>query len=1026
MSNFLKAAVLLIAVAVLLVTLTGDVCFAQFKYVVDTSIQADPPTIPARSEKVYYVGVIINPDGQKAQFVESQVILKPEGFKERDAFKNRYKGIEMGEGAVADPPQKFEHLARKIPKTQGLYRIRIDPDAISLQDIEDNAKVLNIKGTYIFSSQNMLKMFALMLHEWRYDRKSVDLVGVFQLSQCGLNSTQEYAVDPSAPNPASPNEGYMDPFIQFCFMDPDIAVHRAWQTAHLYNVGRYTVPVAIIDAGFSMNDDAPMNAAYDFVDEDRNPDANEEGYHGARSLSMACAILDNRFGSAGTGGQVALPFAFRFDLTYFQAAQAIRTATAWGAEVTSQSWGGYCDWWCDTFGLFSGEYAISNALDEAHDAGVITLCSAGNEERNMNDWYVVPAEAGSSGKHPIVVGAIDLITKDAVRNTSYTWGSNFGNCDIWAPGAPSVQMLTTETPASALYSNFSGTSCACPYVAGITALMRALRPSITKNAVRTILEETANTSPDARVVPGYLNAFQAVLRAVHHADAIEPPPDENEPNTFWDATRVTSGIYCGNVRPSDAEDAYSFYLNDFYEVNITGSNLLGEDTPIDIRTTFGGTDGPELLNFSGELESRAYYVYLSPGGAYPAFYELNFDIDTPSTIAPDRFEVNNTLPDAAELVYPEDLIGETWVIDDLNFHVNDDDDFFELVLPDMEDFTLWAESVTIQVEVDSRGNSSRSFLVSVYDKDDNRIELNYNLASVEEIRSLCDGRVRFEINDSGGRRNFYRMRISYDRFIRGVTRPTTIPFFEVPWWIEAERDRHLLNPPMSILDGVPIDFPFPGCPMVAEAIFAGKPPAEIPDETMLVVWPVVHTMVMDFSWTGMVNDLNFALIDSKGETIGTAEVPPGLGKSAKMDKEILKRIKLQDVNPGYYGVVVSGKKYPLEYTVKLKPLENTPVEQEQSTPAPELWMLHQNYPNPFNPGTEISFEIPSGKNVRIEVFNILGKKVRVLVDGYFETGLHHVLWNGCDENGKILSNGVYIYQMTAGSQKQTRKMMLIR
>ncbi len=1021
-----RAVVLGSTLFVLMAGLTGERCWAQFKYLVDTSIQADPPVIPARGEKVYKVGVIINPKGEKAQFVESQVILKPDGFKDHEAFKDRYAGVDMSDGAIPDPPQKYQHLARKIPKTQGLYRIRVDADKISLKGMMDNADELNIRGTYTFSSQNMVKMFALKLHEWRYDRKQVDLNGVFRLSQCVLNGTQEYAVDPTAPNPAVPNEGYMDPFLQFCFMDPDIAVHKAWQLADLYNVGRYSVPVAIIDAGFSMNDDAPLFSAYDFVDEDRNPDADEEGYHGARSLSMACAALDNRFGSAGTGGQVALPFAFRFDLTYFMAAQAIRTATSWGAEVTSQSWGGDCNWWCDSFGLFSGEYAVSNALDEAHDAGVITLCSAGNDERNMNDWYIVPAEAGAAGKRPIVVGAIDLLTKEAVRNTNYSWGSNFGNCDIWAPGEPEVQILTTETPASADYSNFSGTSCACPYVAGITALMRALRPGISKDQVRTILNDTANPSPDARVVPGYLNAFEAVLDAARHADAIEPPADDYEPNSFTDATTVSSGIYCGNVRPSDDEDAFSFYINDFYDITVTGTNLLGDATPIDIRTTFGGTGGDDLLDYSGELEPRAYYVYLSPGNAHPAFYELNFDLDTPVTIAPDRFEDNNTLATSAELVYPEDRIGSTWVIDDLNFHLNGDDDYFELVLPDIDDFTPLTESVTIQMEPDDRGTSFRSFIVAAYDKDDNRTVLSYNLADIDDIRSLYDGRVRFQVNDMGGRRNFYRMRISYDRFERGIFEPSTIPFFEVPAWLDAERDRHFLNPPMSILDGVPMDFPFPSHPSVLEAIFAHKPPAEIPDETIVLVWPVEHTMVMDFSWIGSVDDLFFTLIDEKGETIGKAEVPPGLAKRAQKQKDILKRIKLQKVYPGIYGVVVSGKKYPIDYRVKLRPLNDTVVKDTHQPILPESRVLYQNYPNPFNPVTRIRFEIPRDMHVKIEVYNILGEKVRILSDRQFNRGTHHVDWDGKDADGNSLSNGVYIYQMTGGTITKMKKMMLLR
>ncbi len=88
--------------------------------------------------------------------------------------------------------------------------------------------------------------------------------------------------------------------------------------------------------------------------------------------------------------------------------------------------------------------------------------------------------------------------------------------------------------------------------------------------------------------------------------------------------------------------------------------------------------------------------------------------------------------------------------------------------------------------------------------------------------------------------------------------------------------------------------------------------------------------------------------------------------------------------------------------------------------------LHQNYPNPFNPATEISFTLPTGGNVKLEVYNLLGQRVRSLISGFYEAGSYTVTWDGTDEAGHSLSSGVYLYRLEAGDLEQTRKMMLLK
>lgn len=89
--------------------------------------------------------------------------------------------------------------------------------------------------------------------------------------------------------------------------------------------------------------------------------------------------------------------------------------------------------------------------------------------------------------------------------------------------------------------------------------------------------------------------------------------------------------------------------------------------------------------------------------------------------------------------------------------------------------------------------------------------------------------------------------------------------------------------------------------------------------------------------------------------------------------------------------------------------------------------LHANYPNPFNPGTTIAFDLARETNVRIEIFNALGQKVRTLADQYLAAGPHRIAWNGADDRGMTLSTGAYYYSIMSGADApQTRQMILLR
>lgn len=93
---------------------------------------------------------------------------------------------------------------------------------------------------------------------------------------------------------------------------------------------------------------------------------------------------------------------------------------------------------------------------------------------------------------------------------------------------------------------------------------------------------------------------------------------------------------------------------------------------------------------------------------------------------------------------------------------------------------------------------------------------------------------------------------------------------------------------------------------------------------------------------------------------------------------------------------------------------------EQSD-LPTSFSLSQNYPNPFNPSTQIQFTIPQASRVKIEVFNVLGQSVGVLVNGVRQQGTHSIEFSGDN-----LSSGVYMYRMSTPTYSQSRFMHLVK
>jgi hypothetical protein len=107
-------------------------------------------------------------------------------------------------------------------------------------------------------------------------------------------------------------------------------------------------------------------------------------------------------------------------------------------------------------------------------------------------------------------------------------------------------------------------------------------------------------------------------------------------------------------------------------------------------------------------------------------------------------------------------------------------------------------------------------------------------------------------------------------------------------------------------------------------------------------------------------------------------------------------------------------------------IDTTTSVAEGDVETPQSIFLYQNYPNPFNPATHIEFTLPQPGQVKVEILNILGQKVLILLDEYVMSRQKLVVWDGKDDSGKELSSGIYFYRVTASEVSHTKKMLLLK
>ncbi len=107
-------------------------------------------------------------------------------------------------------------------------------------------------------------------------------------------------------------------------------------------------------------------------------------------------------------------------------------------------------------------------------------------------------------------------------------------------------------------------------------------------------------------------------------------------------------------------------------------------------------------------------------------------------------------------------------------------------------------------------------------------------------------------------------------------------------------------------------------------------------------------------------------------------------------------------------------------------IDLTTLDVADDSHLPQLFALHQNYPNPFNPVTTLRYELPHNSRVLLVIYDMRGREVTKLVDGYVGAGYNKVVWNSSDASGRPVPSGIYFARLITSENTHIIKMSLIR
>lgn len=555
--------------------------------------------------------------------------------------------------------------------------------------------------------------------------------------------------------------------------------------------------------------------------------------------------------------------------------------------------------------------------------------------------------------------------------------------DVSAPGAS-----TTSTAPGGGYQGFGGTSGATPHVAGTVALVLSANPDLEPADVSRILQTTAvekgAPGKDPRYGAGRIDALQAYFQALAEAGQPQPPQeltaysDYRTPTSMlleWqDPTHLLNG---------DTLLAADFHVLIYRDGALVDSVTGGTESFVDDSLVDGQFYDYQIaarVDSSGKSSAAVSAGWTAGGSPIPEA-PLSFDLggnQNQITISWESPTVNidgTPLDDYAGVnVYQNDVLVTTFSRTSADTGQTDSDSYS----PAVPGFYDWHITV-VDNELPANESQPSRVLgtpISVPVSDDFSVpgEPNPGLW----INSHTD------VNDQS---------------VNPPSGPYALNLNGMP----VGEDMVELKPlDLSGLQGSGVFFSYSYQPQ-------GQGNAPEPDDSLQVYFK------NDLgNWVLVSFHEGTPLAPFQQEVIDIENAPNGGGSYFHGQFQVRLR------SLGGAGNFPNDNWFVDDVSIDL------PTGLEESAALPTTFAVSRAYPNPFNPSTTINYQLPRAGDVKLVIYNVLGQKVRTLVNQRMEAGFFKSVWNGTNDAAQPVASGIYIYRFEAGDFLKVQKMILLK
>ncbi len=726
--------------------------------------------------------------------------------------------------------------------------------------------------------------------------------------------------------------------------------------------------------------------------------------HGTHVAGICCAVTDNHIGIAGSSWNAKLmainagsPYS---DNAILSGYDGILYAAENGADIISCSWGS----------LGSASLYEQDVVNHAMELGSMVVGAAGND----ND---------STAHYPSSYdGVLSVAALSNAKNLK-AYYSNYGKTiDISAPGS-----IIYGTTGFDSYGTLSGTSMAAPLAAGVVALVKARHPDWSNLQAAEQVRVTCTNIDDenpafvGKLGRGIVNAEAALISGVPSIRIVQ--------------VRYSDATGDGIIKPGESANIYLTLINYLAKANSI-SLTLTEDSPYAELTT-----GAIVLN---ELTSMEKIELTTPFAVTihqdaPRGHVVSFQLLIQSAYYSDIDQFNLSVLPTHGNIEINRLATTVTNIGRIGFGNSDESQdgigFKYQKGPNL----MFEGAVMCGVGATRISNSARSIIppgrTSVaYDNDFLTTEDGDLQFFTPGQRSSQESYGAFNDSNADSAMN---LRISQKTY--ADDRDDLQDFILFEYQIENQGNE-TLNP---FYFGLFFDWDLDGGHY----------------NTNMVKYDAGHKMGYVYDdGAGPDTFIGVALLDEVGVSSRaiwnegsnprntTWGIYDGFSDAEKWEC-LSSGANHTEAGPGDVSHVIAAgpftlapnEKLPLHFALAAGQNFNqlvTAVEaaktfnRTMATPKPgqqpAVWSLSANHPNPFNSGTVIAYELEHTCRVKLEVFDLLGRKIASVVDQTQSQGKHRTLWNGCDDQSRSVPSGAYFYRLQAGTFSKTRKLILVR